>query len=79
LVRAVANQLLQHLRCDAAALCVARPDVDVVKALVRLAWAGSGGDYRLLAASWRELGSMPLLAGQKAFQDEYCEDVQLCR
>lgn len=78
-VRAVASQLVQHLRADANTLCGAKPDIDVAKSVIRLAWASSSGDFKLLSSTWEELGTMPLVVGTTQYQDEYCEDVQLCR
>ena len=79
-VRAVANQLVQHLRGDAVVLHSVKPDVDVVKSLIRIAWASSSGDYKLLTTPWDELGSMPLGVATLQYQEnEYCEDMQLCR
>ena len=79
-VRAVANQLVQQLRGDAAVLCSFKPDADVFKSLIRLAWASSSGEYKLLTAPWEELGSIPLAAANVQYQEnEYCEDMQLCR
>ena len=79
-VRAVANQLVQHLRSDAAVLHSVKPDADVVRSLIRIAWASSSGDYKLLTTPWDELGSIPLGVATLHYQEnEYCEDMQLCR
>ena len=82
-MRAVANQLLQLLLPDSSSPLLAsstRPDVEVVKSVIRLAWASSSGNYQLLNASWDDLASMPLIAGTVQYQEnEYCEDMQLCK
>jgi len=79
-VRAVANQLLQHLRNEAVVLHTVKPDVDVIKSLIRIAWASSSGDYKLLTTPWDELGSIPFGVATVQYQEnEYCEDMQLCR
>ena len=79
-VRAVANQLVQHLRSDASILHMVKPDVDVVRSLIRIAWASSSGDYQLLTTPWDDLGTIPLGVAAVQYQEnEYCEDMQLCR
>ena len=50
-VRAVAVRLTQHMQGDSDAnllLCSVKPDEEVVRSLIRLAWASSNGDYQLL-------------------------------
>ena len=78
-VRAVASQLLQHLGAETSAMCSIKPDAEVVKSVVRLAWASSSGNYQLLNTPWEELGPIPLAIGTVHYQDEYCEDMQLSR
>jgi hypothetical protein len=78
-VRAVANQLLQHLRAETSLLCSIKPNAEVVKSVIRLAWASSSGNYQLLNMPWEELGHIPLAIGTVHYQDEYCEDMQLGR
>ena len=77
-VRAVANQLLQHLRAETSALCSIKPDAEVVKSVIRLAWASSSGNYPLLNTPWEELGPIPLAIGTVHYQDEYItEEIQV--
>lgn len=82
-VRALAGRLTQHMKIDAdvcALLGGVKPDVEVVRSLIRLAWASSSGDYQLLDKPWDELGSIQLSSSSSQIQDnEYSEDVLLCK
>ena len=82
-LRAVASQLSQHLVDDSNArhlLNSIKPDFEVVRSLIRLAWSSSNGDYELLVTSWEDLGSVSLTLGNTESQEnEYSEDMQLCR
>lgn len=82
-VRAVASRLAQHMQGDTDVSVVlggVKPDADVVRSLIRLAWASSSGDYQLLDTPWDDLGSMKLSSSSASLQDnEYSEDVLLCK
>jgi hypothetical protein len=57
-----------------------KPDSEVVRSLIRLAWSSSSGNYDLLITSWEDLGSVQLTPGNAESQEnEYSEDMQLCR
>ena len=74
----VQSQLLQHLRAETSALCSIKPDAEVVKSVIRLAWASSSGNYPLLNTPWEELGPIPLAIGTVHYQDEYItEEIQV--
>lgn len=82
-VRAVASRLALHMQADPEAgllLSSVKPDEEVVRSLVRLAWASSSGDYQLLESPWNELGSVKLstTVGPTP-ENEYSEDILLCK
>ena len=82
-IRAVASQLSHHLQGDHDACHLLRsikPDAEVVRSLIRLALSSSSGDYQLLLTAWEDLGSVQKIAGNTENQEnEYSEDMQLCR
>ena len=82
-VRAVAVRLTQHMQGDSDAnllLCSVKPDEEVVRSLIRLAWASSNGDYQLLDSPWDELGSIKINSFLTHIQEnEYSEDILLCK
>jgi hypothetical protein len=82
-VRAIAVRLTQHMQGDSDAsllLCGVKPDEEVVRSLVRLAWASSSGDYQLLDSPWDELGSVKINSFLTPIQEnEYSEDTLLCK
>ena len=82
-VRAVAGRLAQHMQSDTDATVLlggVKPDAEVVRSLIRLAWASSSGDYQLLDILWDELGSMkPNNTAIPIQENEYSEDILLCK
>ncbi len=82
-VRAVAGRLAHHMQSDTDAtvfLGGVKPDAEVVRSLIRLAWASSSGDYQLLDTIWDELGSIKLNSTSILIQEnEYSEDILLCK
>lgn len=81
-VRAVASQLSQHLQgnnedCQQHSIKI---DAEVVRSLIRLALSSSSGDYQLLVTAWEDLGSVQINVGNtENLENEYSEDLQLCR
>ena len=59
----------------------AKPDEQVIRSLIRLAWASCRGDYQLLLnTTWEEMSSAHLTTGAAQLEDnEYSEDTQLCK
>lgn len=82
-VRTVASRLAQHVQNDAdpsVLLGGVKPDSEVVRSLIRLAWASSSGDYHLLDTPWDELGTIPLNTNTiSILENEYSEDMLLCK
>lgn len=83
IIKAVAARLTQHMQNDNDTIFFlggVKPDADVIRSLVRLAWASSSSNYQLLVTPWDELGSIKLGSSLSPIQEnEYSEDILLSK